>query len=293
MALEAVGDLDHRSRVEEVAGADGHRGRPHEQELGRVLAGEDAAGADDRDPGEGLGDLPDAADGHRPDGRAGQPAGDRGQPGPAPVDVHGHAEQGVDEGQPVRPGVHHRPGHGDQVGDVGGELGQDREAGGGLDGRDDLGRGRRVGGEHLAAVLDVGTGQVDLDQGDPRLAVEAGGQAAELVRAAADQAGDHGGAGVGQEAEVAGAERLHPRVLEADGVEHPRGGLGHARGRAATAGLQADRLGDDPAEGGQVDPAGHLPPEPEAAGGGQHRGTEPDPAQVDGQGGHPTASRSG
>jgi hypothetical protein len=221
VTLEPVGDLDHRSRVDEVAGADGDRGRPDEQELGRIVGADDAAGADDRHPGQGLGDLPDAADGHRPDGRAGQAAGDRGQPGPARGRVDGHAEQGVDQRQPVGSGVDDRPGHGDQVGDVGGELGQDRGGGGPLDGADDLGRGRRVDGEDLAPVLDVGARQVDLDQGHRRLAGQAGGQAAELLGAAADQAGHHACARVGQEAQVAGAERLHPGVLEADGVEHP------------------------------------------------------------------------
>ena len=47
-------------------------------------------------------------------------------------------------------------------------------------------------------------------------------------------------------------------VIEADGVEHAAGGLDGARRRIAGARLPRYRLGNDPAELGEIDHARHL-----------------------------------
>ena len=156
---------------------------PGEDELQGVEAAADAAHAEDRHLRQRLVHLPDAAQRHRPDRRAGQPAGDPAEHRPHRVGVDDQPEQGVDHRQPVGAGVGHRAGDADDVGDVGAELGVDRlrRVGGGPDGADDVGGGDRVAGEHLAAALDVRAADVDLEPEHAGHAAQPGGQLGEVL----------------------------------------------------------------------------------------------------------------
>src|SRR5690606_7321539 len=99
---------------------------------------------------------------------------------------------GVDEGEAVGARVDAGQRYGDDVRDVGGELGEDGDAGPHLvadrphDGRG----GGRVPGEHAAAVLDVGAGDVDLDAGDARHVAEPAAEVGVLLDAAAGDGDD-------------------------------------------------------------------------------------------------------
>src|SRR5690606_20706472 len=167
-------------------------GRPGEDELQRVQAGGDAADPDDgRGRQRGV-HLVDAADRDRPDGGSRQAAGHAGERGPQRLRVDRHPLDGVDEGEAVGARVDAGQRYGDDVRDVWGELGEDGDAGPHLvadrphDGRG----GGRVPGEHAAAVLDVGAGDVDLDAGDARHVAEPAAEVGVLLDAAAGDGDD-------------------------------------------------------------------------------------------------------
>ena len=171
------------------------------------------------------------------------------------VGVDHHAEQRVDQREPVGAGVGARPGDERDVGDVGRELGEDRLARvGGPPHRADHPRGRdRVAGEHLAAALDVRAGDVDLDHRHRRVAGQPAGQRDVLVGVPAGDRDDRARAVLGQPGQVVLDERVDARALQPDRVEHAARRLGHPRRRPSGPGPDHDRLGDDGAECGDVE----------------------------------------
>ena len=54
-------------------------------------------------------------------------------------------------------------------------------------------------------------------------------------------------------------EGLDAVVVQPDGIEHAAGGFDGARRRIARPGLLGDRLGQNPAQPGDVDQSGHFP----------------------------------
>src|SRR5579862_546927 len=105
-------------RVVQDRGAHADRRGAREHQLERVAAAAHTAGPDDRHVGEGLPDLPDTPHRDRPDRRAGQPAVRPGQRRAHGFRVDGHAEQHVNQRQPVRARRDAGPGHRDDVGHI-------------------------------------------------------------------------------------------------------------------------------------------------------------------------------
>ena len=68
-----------------------------------------------------------------------------------------------------------------------------------------------------------------------------------------------------------GAELLDAAVLQAYGIEHARGGLGHAGVGVALAVLASSALDDEAAEAVEVYEVGELFAVAEGAAGGEHR----------------------
>jgi hypothetical protein len=66
-------------------------------------------------------------------------------------------------------------------------------------------------------------------------------------------------------------ERIQPVVVEADGIEHPRGGFHGARRRIADPRQRRDGLGDDSAEFLERNERLHLPRVAKRPGGHQDR----------------------
>src|SRR4029079_1344292 len=81
-------------------------------------------------------------------------------------------------------------------------------------------------------------------------------------------------------------EMVEAVVVEADGIEQAAGGLDGPRRRVADPRLGGDGLGDDAAEFGEVDEAGHLAGVAERAAGDQAGVAEGQPAEGDGEVGH-------
>ena len=78
-------------------------------------------------------------------------------------------------------------------------------------------------------------------------------------------------------------EGLDAVVVQADRVEHAAGRFDGSPGAIAVPRLAGDRLGQDPAQAGQIDQAGHLAGIAERARGHHDRVGEPQPAELDGE----------
>ena len=206
--------------------------------------------------GQRLVHLPDAAHRDRPDRRPGQAAGDAAEHRPQRVGVDDHAQQRVDDRQAVGAGVDAGPRDRGDVGDVRRQLGEDRDAGAVL---------RRTACDHAAAARGsqaktwprsstLGQRDVDLDHRQARGAAQLRAPAGRSRRRCRRRSTrPPARPAVGQPRQVLVEERVDAGALQADGVEHPARRLGHPRRRPAGARRQHDRLGDDPAEAGDVE----------------------------------------
>ena len=105
----------------------------------------------------------------------------------------------------------------------------------------------------------------------------------EVVLRLAGDVGEDGGRQGAQVGNVMKQEMLDAVVVEADGVEHAGRGLDRSRRPVAGPRLARHGLGDDAAELGEVNDAGHLPRVAERARGDQDRVAEVEAAQSDGQ----------
>ncbi len=121
---QLVDDPHRRPRIAEDRRAHGDRRRPGSKERERVSAAADSAHAQDRHVRERGVHLVDATQRHRADRRPGKAPGDAGQRRAQRVGVDDHAEQGVDQREPVGAGGDDRVGDLHDVGDVRGELGE-------------------------------------------------------------------------------------------------------------------------------------------------------------------------
>ena len=102
----------------------------------------------------------------------------------------------------------------------------------------------RVAREDLAAALDIRAGDVDLERRHRRVAGSLRAGVDELVGVPAGDRDDGPRAVLGQPGQVVRDERVDPRALQPDRVEHAAGRLGHPRGRATRPRRRHDRLGD-------------------------------------------------
>ena len=214
-------DSREQQRIIKQGGADAHRAGAGDQEFERVFGTGDAALADDGSPvlAAYLIDLVYFQQGDGFDGWPRQPPlvvpDDRG----AGLDVDRHPHQGIDNGEGVRARFQTDPGAGGDVGLIGRELGDEGLGGGGPTGGYYLCRQLPIIAEGRAALLDIGTGDVDLDGVDGGIVEPAGDFVILLDRGARD---------VGDEPRLAEVEgRQNPLyhmvdagVLQADGVQH-------------------------------------------------------------------------
>ncbi len=169
------------------------------------------------------------------------------------------------------PGVLDRLRDRSDIGDVRRQLHEQRQRRGPADGGRHLARGRRVDRELEAALADVGTGDVELDAGNPGHAVESS-RDLDVVR---DRLAGHVHddrhlprvPGVG----VLLDHGVDARVLEPDRVQHSTRRFGHAGRRIADARLQRRALAADRPEALDVDDVAVLDAVPEGARGDKHR----------------------
>src|SRR5690606_23168519 len=230
-------------RIREQGGPHLHQVGPGEQILKRVRAGADPARADDRD-GDALTSPPDGVHAHGQNGGAADPAGPGADDGPAGLEIEEEAREGVDQSQAVGAGADRDLGHAADIRHVGRELGDERPAGEGTHGADDLGEEVLPGGEHGAAFLDIRARQVELEG-------EKAGQRVEaldhldvvLDRAAGDVDEDlRATQAAGQPGELLLGHPVEPDVGEADGVDHAALEFRDAGRRVALAWLRGDGL---------------------------------------------------
>jgi hypothetical protein len=182
----------------------------------------------------------------------------------------------------IRPRLGRRPRDRHHVGDVGRQLRQDRQ-------RADLAhpphhapRQFRVGGE-INAARDVGARQVQLQSRQSVRPPDHRGHLDELVLVLTRDVGNHRGRQRTQVGQVVGQEVLDAVVVQADGVEHARRRFDGPRRRVAGPRPARDRLGDDAAEPGEIDDAGHLPGVTERPRRDQDGVREAQPAEGDGE----------
>eukprot|EP01022_Parablepharisma_sp_SALTPOND_P005169 TRINITY_DN12185_c0_g1_i3.p1 TRINITY_DN12185_c0_g1~~TRINITY_DN12185_c0_g1_i3.p1 ORF type:complete len:1508 (+),score=369.80 TRINITY_DN12185_c0_g1_i3:8011-12534(+) len=259
-------DVEHVVRPHEVGGAYLHGVRAGKDELQHIRRVGYAAHADNRNVHR-LAHLPYATQRHGLDGRSGQATHHVGQPRSAGFQIHSHAEQGVDAGQHVGPGVGHGFGHHGDVRHIGRELHNDGHVAGrvlhcaGYGSRLD-----RVLAEGLATCRHVGAGDIHLQRGKARIRGQSLRQFPELGRVAGVQVGDDSRVFMGQGREFLFQKFLHPHVLQANGVEHAARRLGHALHGVAFARLEGKPFDHDAAQLLQLTEGGVLQTISERAG---------------------------
>ena len=252
---ELTGDSSRCAGVVEGHGAHADGAGTREDELERIEPGANPAHPEDGHVRHGGVDLVDAPHRHGPDRGAGKAAGDARQCRAHRVGVDHHAEQRVDERQPVSTRVDDGLGDRDDVGDIGRELGEHRHTGIGVAayGVDDIGGGVGLAREHKAAILDVGARDVDLDRGDVADVTQARGQPRVLIDGSAGDGHHCPSAAVPQPLEILLEERVDAGALKPDRVEHAARRLSHARGRTPRTRVEHDALGDDGTDLGDVE----------------------------------------
>ena len=194
-----------------------------------------------------MGDLMRHAQRDRPDGRAREPGIDVVEDGPAPVDIDGQREVGVRERKAVRPLLLAGPGEGHDVLRVGGELDDELVPALPAQDADDLARRLRPDPEVHAALLHVGTGDVQLQQIEFRV-VEERNALDVVLDAVPSQVDDVRHIVPVDPVELVLEEAAHAGVLQPDAVHEPAGRLPDADTLVAAAWVQREPLGGDAAE---------------------------------------------
>ena len=162
-------DTTWRARVVEDSRAHRYRGGSGEQEFQGVSTGSDTSHSDDRDGGKRVMHLPDAAHSDRSDSRPGEPTGCSRQRRAHGGRVDYQAEQRVDQGQARGPGTNNRVGDFDNVRHVGRQLRKNRDPriGASTDRLHHLSSRLRSTRKDLAAIGNIGAGDVDFDGVEP------------------------------------------------------------------------------------------------------------------------------
>ena len=171
--------------------------------------------------------------------------------------IEREAADRVHEREAVRPGVDDGPG---RLGDVPlrrRELRVERQPGRRARGGDEL-RGR------LRRLLDVRAREVELDRGDSLVAVESFTAQGEVRRGEAADRDPELRYDLGEARQVVGDERVDPRPLEADRVEHPVVGLRDPRRRVPLARERRDGLRHEGVERAATSGAASASRQPDA-----------------------------
>src|SRR5262249_41075614 len=172
-----------------------------------------------------------------------------------PVDCH--AEERVNERYAIRPAVGRGLCDRDDIGDVRGQLGDERERARVLTAADNASCHRRIGGE-VDPSTHVRAGEIQLDAGQAAILDDLRGQLDELVLGLSGDVADYCRRQVAQIWEVVFEEVVDSVVVEADGVEQAGRRFDGPRGRVADAGPGGDRLGDNAPQPREIDEPGHL-----------------------------------
>jgi len=238
------GPRGRRVGIDEVRRPDRHRRSPGKEEFDRVVAVHDPPHADDRHLHR-LRHIPHHADRDRLERRPRESAGAVGDARPPGLDVDRHPRNRVDERNHVAARIHRRPREIGDAGHIRAQFGDERQLCLRPDQRNHLMRQVKVGPEGDAARFHVRAGDVDFKRGDPvALGVEAFGHFAVLGDGLAPDVDDGRRPHAAQEGQIVFAveEGVHPRPLQADGVEHSAGHLRHARRGVPRRRLHADSL---------------------------------------------------
>ena len=175
------------------------------------------------------------------------------------MQVNGHAQQGVDAGYAVGPGVFRCARHNRNVGDVGRKFDHDVLVRGRMahNGRN-LGNHFWVLTKGHAAFAHVGAGHVHFQSGHAFFFVEAGGQAAEFFGRRSVNIGYNGCFLLGQQGELLRAECFYAVILQPHGIEHAGNGFYYARGGIALTWLKGKALDHHAAKAGKIAVAGEF-----------------------------------
>jgi hypothetical protein len=150
---------------------------------------------------------------------------------------------------------------------------------------DDAAGHGRIGGE-VDAARDIGAGQVQLQTGQAVAGADLGGHVNRLLLGLAGDVGDDRGRQTAQVGQVVAEEVVDAVVVQTDGIEHAGGCFHRARRSVALAQVARDGLGNDAAEPGEVDRAGHFTRVTKRAGRHQDGIGEAESSQGYGQIGH-------
>ena len=202
----------------------------------------------------GLVHLIDHSEGYREYRPSGEASGLRGDDGPSAAYVYAHAEEGVDERQPVRSGILACPGNRHDIGHVGAELYEHGLAGAGLlRGGGHLCCGRRVGAERHASVVHVGAGDVHLHDVYPAAPGRPAAAVGVFLYAEAAYVGDYGAVvHFPQCRDLLSCEDFDAGVLQSHGVYHALAAFCDARRGIAEACLARRALEADSPEAAEV-----------------------------------------
>ena len=143
----------------------------------------------------------------------------------------------------------------------------------------------RIAGKEDAAVLGIGTRDVELVGGDALGVFQHPDDFDVILDGVAEHVGEDRGAGAAQLGQLFGDKGPDADVLQADGVDHAGPGLPDTRRRVAVHGLAGETLDHDAPQSGQIDQILQFHTVGEGAGGGQHRGLKRNAAQRSSQAG--------
>ena len=207
VCFDAFDDAYGGAGVDEISGADSDGGGTGDEKFDRVFGFEDASHADDGKGGV-LSGVVHELDGDGFDGGAAESTAAVGENGFASFDIDAHGGEGVHDGEGVGSGVLGGAGEGADVGDVGGEFGDDGFLGFLADEVNDAGEGVEVGAEGGTAFFDVGAGEVDFVGVDAGFGIELFDDGAVFFDGFAPDVDDDGGDVVGEEGNVGVEEAL-------------------------------------------------------------------------------------
>ena len=220
-----------------------------------------------------MGHLVYHPEGDGKDGAAGEAAHRIGEDGFAAGNVYPHPQEGIDQGETVRPGILAGAGYLHDICHVGTQFDEDGFAVTGfLDGRCHLRRRCSGGPEGQTAAVHVGAGDIDFDQVDSFTLIGPGAAFAVFFhREAADIGYDAAVVQAAQRGYFFVDQHVYAGVLQAYGIDHSGRAVCDAGNGIAVAGFPRAALEGDASQHVQIHGIGHFQAEAEGAAGGDYR----------------------